>query len=197
MLERPAVTAEALDFALLSAVARGERDAVDKLYRLHGEAVMRFVYRRVEENFEDAQEITADTFISALSLAAGFNPNSTVLTWLCGIAKLRIVDFYRRRQRSKRIPAAMTQGLEEVLVGTASLEKVLDRLEAKRAVDALFETLREDEREAILLRYAEGFSLREAARMMNRSERGVDSLLTRAKQKARAAVDSWKPGGEL
>lgn len=193
---RNAPVVEDSERALLSAVARGDEAAVDRLYRLHGEAVMRFVYRRVEESFEDAQEITIDTFVSALNLASGFDPRSSVITWLCGIAKLRIVDFYRKKDRGKRIPASMIEGLDELQAGNASLEQTLDRIEARRVVDAMLEGLSEDEREAILLRYVEGLSVREASLLMKRSERGVESLLTRAKSKARGTMERWLPGGE-
>lgn len=181
---------------LLSAVARGEEAAADRLFRLHGEAVMRFVYRRVEENFEDAQEITTDTFVSALNLAGGFDPRSSVLTWLCGIAKVRIIDFYRKKDRSKRIPASMTQELGELQLANDSLNQILERIEARHVVDAMLADLSNDEREAILLRYVEGFSVREMALLLKRTERGVDSLLTRAKNRARGTMGQRLLGGE-
>lgn len=195
MPDRLGLAAEDQGHALLAAVALGDEAAVDKLFRLHGEAVMRFVYRRVEESFEDAQEVTLDTFVSALKLAGGFDPRSSVLTWLCGIAKLRIIDFYRKRDRGKRVPASMTVLLDEQATGTASLEHILDNVEASRVVDAMLNALTDDEREAILLRYADGLSVREASVLMNRSEKGVESLLTRAKAKARGSMAQLAVGG--
>lgn len=195
MQVRQGTVAEESEQMLLSAVARGDEAAVDQLFRMHGDAVLRFVYRRVEENLEDAQEITIDTFVSVLKLAGGFDPRSSVFTWLCGIAKVRIIDFYRKRDRGKRIPDAKIFELEQLNAGVASLDETLDRLEARRVVDAMLEGLNEDEREAILLRYVEGLSVQEAALLMKRSPKGVESLLTRAKAKARGTMEQWSQGG--
>jgi RNA polymerase sigma factor (sigma-70 family) len=90
----------------------------------------------------------------------------------------------------------MTVPLEEQVTGTASLEHILDHVEASRVVDAMLNDLTDDEREAILLRYADGLSVREASVLMNRSEKGVESLLTRAKTKARGTMEQWLAGGE-
>lgn len=74
------------------------------LYQTYADAVFRFVYRRVNERQKDAEEITLDGFLSAVSLAATHDGSCTVLTWLCGIANLRIADFCCWEQQAKHIP---------------------------------------------------------------------------------------------
>lgn len=187
--------AEDSERMLVSSVASGDETAVSELYRLHGEPIMRFIYRRVKEHLEDAEEITLDTFISAIKLANGYDGRSSVFTWLCGIAKLRIVDFYRKKDCSKRIPEAMTEELDELRAGTTSLDETLNRIEARRVVDTMLDQLTGDEREAILLHYVEQLSVREIAILMKRSEKGIESLLTRAKSKAKCTIGEWLKGG--
>ncbi len=155
---------------LIHSVAGGDVAAVDELYRCYCEPVMRFITRRVGEQLEDAEEITLDTFVSAINLAAGYDGSSSARTWLCGIAKLRIVDFYRKKNRSKRVPDAMTEALDE-LRGSAGFEEILNRVEARHVVDAMLANLTKDEREALLLHYVEQLSIKEAAILMKRSEK--------------------------
>jgi len=187
--------AEDTERMLISAVACGDAAAVDELYRLHSEQVMRFIFRRVQEHLEDAEEITLDTFVSAINLAGGYDGRSSAFTWLCSIAKLRIIDFYRKRDRIKRIPEEVTEELDSLRAGTASFGQALEHVEARFVVDTMLHGLGEDEREAILLRYAEQLSVREIAALLKRSEKGVEGLLTRAKSKAKAAMADWLPGG--
>jgi len=62
---------------------------------------------------------------------------------------------------------------------------VAQRLDAQRQVAALATALSGLEMEVLQLHFVEEFSLREIGRVVGRSERAVDSLLRRAKQKAR------------
>ncbi|MBA3725988.1 MAG: RNA polymerase sigma factor [Armatimonadetes bacterium] len=187
--------AENSELMLVRAVAHGDEKAVDELYRIYSEPVMRFIFRRVDEHLEDAEEITLDTFVSAINLANSYGGHSSIYTWLCGIAKLRLVDFYRKKDRSKRVPESMTQALSKLESGRASLDEVLNRVEAQHVVDTMLEQLNEDEREAILLRYVEQLSVREISILMNRSEKGIEGLLARAKGKAKYTMSEWLTGG--
>ena len=83
------------EISLVRRVARGEEAAMAELYQTYFEAVLRFVYRRLGESFEDAEEVTQDVFISAVSLAGTYQGLGPVFRWLCGIAQNRIVDMSR------------------------------------------------------------------------------------------------------
>src|SRR5437588_7562388 len=188
------IRVEDSEHTLLSRVARGEEIAVQKLYRDHGDAIIRFICRRVEDRLEDAEEITLDTFVSAIDLAHNFDARCSVRTWLCGIAKARIIDFYRRVHRAKRIPSSSICLLDESFSSTAEFEQVIDQIDAVSAVDAMLARLTDEEKEAILLRYGDQLSTRETAAMMGRTERAVESLLIRGKNKAKAKLGAWMQG---
>jgi RNA polymerase sigma-70 factor, ECF subfamily len=183
--------------ALVDRVAHGDEQAVRLLYETYADRVFRFVYRRVSECYEDAEEVTQDAFVTAASCAATFDGSCTVLTWLCGIAKVRIADHYRRQGRRKRVPPGQLARFEDDAPaaggdrGALSLENLPDRLDMDRLVVRLMASLRDDEREVLLLRYVEEFSIREMAVLMNRSEKAVESLLMRAKKKAARAALRW------
>ena len=69
--------------SLIERVAGGQASAVEDFLRLYGSAVFRFVYRRVGERHEDAEDLTQDTFLAAVSLADTFDGSCSVMTWLC------------------------------------------------------------------------------------------------------------------
>jgi RNA polymerase sigma-70 factor (ECF subfamily) len=180
------------ELALIRSMGSGDGDAAAEVYRRYSERIFRFVCRRVDEQTEDSEEITLDTFISAINLAGTYSGQSSVFTWLCGIAKLRIVDFHRRRVSTKRPPrqAAVTlDQLDEIKFHARfaqdSVEDVLDQIVASQVIGAALSRLTVDERESLLLRYVDRLSVREISVLMNRSEKAVESLLTRAKAKPR------------
>src|SRR5690348_13296344 len=90
--------------ALIKRVARGEQEAVEAFVRSYGDAVFRFVYRRSGEHYDEAQDLVQETFLAALSLAGTYDESSSITTWLCSLAKIKVADHLRRQGRQKRIP---------------------------------------------------------------------------------------------
>lgn len=179
------------DASLVRAVGRREAAAVEALYRTHADAIFRFVYRRLGNRYEDAEEVTQDTFLSALKLARGFRGDSSAFTWLCGIAKLRITDYYRRQARAKRVPPGLLSSLDgdEPIASlpdpSPSLDELVDQTSAAQVLDRMMSLLTDDEREVLLLRYEQQLPVREIGLLMRRTEKAVESLLTRAKRRLR------------
>lgn len=184
---------------LLRRVARGEPSAVEALLRQHGNAVFRFVYHRNGERREDAQDVTQETFLAAVGLASTYDGSCSVLTWLCSLAKIKVADHLRREGRLKRVPTAMlveldadgAAALSEFRQGEIMIDQALERLDAQAFIDGVSEHLSEDERESLLLHFVEGFSVAEMSKLLNRSPKGVESLLTRAKRNCREVAARW------
>jgi RNA polymerase sigma-70 factor (ECF subfamily) len=175
----------------LHQVARSDPEAISQFYRTYANAVFRFVYRRLAERYEDAEEITQDVFLIAVTSASTYDESCSILTWLCGIAKLRITDFYRRQSRQKRVPPENCVELDESISAISDDDDILGRMEATRLVDQVMSSLLDDEREVLLLRYVEEHSIREISHLMSRSEKAIESLLMRAKKKAIKSVGEW------
>src|SRR5258708_16639918 len=73
----------------------------ERFYNAHAAAIYRFIYYRTGMDRAVAAEITGDVFLAAWSQPpAGANESAAVLF---GIAKRKIVDFYRTQRRLKEI----------------------------------------------------------------------------------------------
>ncbi len=170
--------------------------SADEVYRLYSERVFRFIYWRVGEQTEDAEDLVLETFMTAISLAKSFDGRSSVFAWLCGIAKLRMIDHHRRKGRGKRNsggPPVSLDNLDDASLSSAMRdvtrpEELLDRINASQIMDAALKTLSADERESLLLLHVDGLSVREIATHMKRSEDAIDALTRRAKGKLRVAL---------
>ncbi len=177
---------------LIARVARGEDAATAELLRRFLDRVFRFVCPRVGYQEQDAEEVTQETFLSAVRLAPTFRAESAVFSWLCGIARKQVFYFHSNQRPERRGAPANTvswddeeiQLLQSVLATGPLEQEIVEQLAVRELVEGILLALPEAEREALLLRYVEDLPVREIARIIGRSEKAVESLLRRARQRA-------------
>lgn len=154
------------------------RQQFAQLYQHHVEQVYRFLFFRLG-NQQDAQDVTAQTFLSAWESFASFRGQSSVATWLFVIARRRLVDYFRSRGFTEQ---QRTQPLESVVELpdriNPPLVQVMQRLQVEQVVQALGQ-LSDERAEALSLRLFAGLSAREIAQVMNKSEAAVKMLVHR------------------
>jgi RNA polymerase sigma-70 factor (ECF subfamily) len=63
----------------------------------HGDALFRFALLRVRDA-DLAADLVQETFLSALKGLDGFHGRSSIRTWMTGILKHKIIDYYRRNR---------------------------------------------------------------------------------------------------
>lgn len=148
-------------------------------------SVYRYLYPRCGGDVALAEDITQQTFITAMDRRATYEGRSSASTWLLTIARHKLADHYRRIQREDRrhlrlvvreIPAAQS--------GTPLASSVEDR---ERILAALRQ-LAPLQRAVVVLCYVDGLSVREAARELERSESATESLLGRARDRLRTIL---------
>src|SRR5262245_49670127 len=49
-----------------------------------------------------AEALSQQTFVAAIDLRARFDGRSDIVTWLCGIARHKLADHFRRAERDER-----------------------------------------------------------------------------------------------
>src|SRR5712692_7859296 len=64
----------------------------------HGDILYRYALERVRKP-DIAQDLVQETFLAAVRTIDRFRGGSTVRSWLCGILKHKICDYYRKRGR--------------------------------------------------------------------------------------------------
>jgi len=75
-------------------VDKQEHDAVEWL-NLYGDALYRFAMFRVQDSFA-AEDMVQETLLAACGSYKNFSGTSSVKTWLTGILKHKILDYYRK-----------------------------------------------------------------------------------------------------
>lgn len=150
-----------------------------ELYERNFHAVYAYVARRVQ-NRSEAQDLTAHVFQQALANIGKFKwRGAPFVAWLYRIAANAIADHARKQSREPADIESTTK-----LAVDPDLEQVERRARLFRAVD----TLPEDQRKVILLRFGEEKSIREIAVCLNRSEGAVKQLQFRGLENLRARL---------
>lgn len=141
--------------------------------------LIKFVEKRVD-NFFDVEEIVQDTLISAMDSLPTFKGKSSQFTWLCGIARHEIGDFYRRK-KIKQIVFSKLPFLEKLVSEALGPELAFQELETKTRILKTFKNISEGYTRILRLKYIEGLSMKQISHKLNLTVKAVESRLTRAR----------------
>jgi RNA polymerase sigma-70 factor (ECF subfamily) len=169
--------------ALLEAAARGRVDAVRELLDTAGPVVYGFVHARVGSD-DVAQDLTQEVFLEAVRSAASFRGDAALTTWLCTIARRRLARHYEAERRR----AVVTSGLfvvgDEVAADEgADVDRRDEVARAMRVLPVL-------QRQVLILKYLDERSVAEIAAELKRTPVQVQSLLQRARDGLRRAIEA-------
>ncbi len=156
---------EATDAELLSAHVAGDPEAFGELVRRHRDRLWSVALRTTGDP-EEASDALQDAFISAFRRADQFRGDSAVTTWLHRIVVNASLD--RLRRRAVRAAQPLPDD-DERLPGAAVADPrdAIASRETQLVVTAALAELPPDQREAVLLVDVEGWSVEEAARMLD------------------------------
>ncbi len=166
------------DAALVEAAKAGSAPAFSRLVGMHQQAVRGFL-RRACGNWADADDLAQETFMSAFENIGRFAGQSSFRSWLCGIAYNKCLSAARSRGRSAARDLAYLQGQEETITPSGD-----DRMDLARAM----KTLPLEQRAAVALCLAQGFSHSEASEALGLPLGTVKSHVLRGKAKLMEAL---------
>jgi len=154
-----------------------------------------FITQKVS-NSEEAEEILQETLVSASECLELYSGKSSFFTWLCGIAKHEISDFYRKK-KIKTILFSRLPWLESLATEALGPEQILLRKEAIKKVKKSLKSLSEGYQQVLRLKYYQGLSVKEIAQQLNETVKAIESRLTRARKAFAQAFAADYPQGKL
>jgi RNA polymerase sigma-70 factor, ECF subfamily len=162
-----------------------DRAAFAELYRRYLPRVYRYALVQMGGDTQQAQDVTAQTFLVALERLATYRHTGTFIAWLLSIARHKAADLHRAgRARASLEEAAAVASPEP------SPERIVAaRLELAQVVRAL-RTLAPERAEALTLRLFAELTTVEIAGVMGKSEASVKMLVHRAISDLRERLDS-------
>jgi RNA polymerase sigma-70 factor (ECF subfamily) len=158
-------------------------DGFGEIYREHVAAVYRYFHARTG-SVADAQDLTAETFFAALD---GFpryrSGKGTPIAWLMGIARHKLVDYFRRSSRSVPLEVIETEPGDQLLPEAEAGQA----LQLERVAEALHR-INPARAEALTLHLYVGLCLDETAKALNKSPQAVKKLVQRGLADLRRAL---------
>ncbi|MEO8705196.1 MAG: RNA polymerase sigma factor [Kofleriaceae bacterium] len=181
--------AELSDRALVSAVAEGDQVALGALFdRFHSD-VYRFVAHLVRRDASSAEDLAQMTFLEAHRSAPRFRGDSTVKTWLFGIATNVVRTHFRKEHRSNAAKA----NLEAMpAVQPPAPNEALSLEQQRRLLTAAVDSLSPGLREVYVLCVIEEVPGKEAAQILGIREASVYRRLSDARTALRAAIEEMQ-----
>jgi RNA polymerase sigma-70 factor (ECF subfamily) len=172
------------DFILL--LKRRDERAFDRLVRKYQNMVFSLALRFLG-NFQEAEDITQEIFITVFKQIETFRGESSMSTWLYRIAvnhcKNRIKYLARRPVARERESMERSDSKAEGLFASkpAKPDEILEARETERFIMEALSDLDEDHKTILLLRELENLSYVEIADIMKLEEGTVKSKLHRAR----------------
>lgn len=96
---------------------------IEEIYKMYSRKVFLFLLSKTN-NEDIAEELTQETFFQAVQCIDKFKGNSSILTWLCGIAKNVWLKDLRKRQKIRLISNLTFAEIGEIIGKTENWTRV-------------------------------------------------------------------------
>jgi RNA polymerase sigma-70 factor, ECF subfamily len=187
------------DVQLMMRVREGDDSAFTKLVQKYQDRLTG-VFANMFHDPVLAEDLAQEVFLRIYRARQGYEPTAKFSTWVFQIASNLASNSRRSKGRKKEVqfqPRATdsqpVKAGEQLVPEKSALmpTRQLDRSELQERVQAAMETLSERQRMAILLHKFEGMSYADIGEAMEMSPQAVKSLLSRARENLRIALEQY------
>lgn len=171
--------------AVLTAAGSLDQEALVAIFDEYAPAIYKYLLRLGVES-QEADQIVGDVFARLLEkVTEGKGPSKNLRSYLFQIAYHLVVDHARDRQRIAPLEVADTTIRQEAKPVQAQAEErmLLDELSV-----AMERELTEEQRNVLVLRFQEDFSLKETAEIIGKNINAVKALQNRGINRLRQAL---------
>jgi len=159
---------------LVESASSFDKEAFERVYQEYVALIFRFFFLRLR-NQALAEDLCQAVFLKAWEKIHLLREREKILAWLFKIAHHLLVDYFRQK---KEVSVADFSYLEKE--GSLSLEDDLDLRNLLKDVWEVLDSLSEEQRQVIILRFFEGLTLPEIEEIMGKSNTAIRSLQYRA-----------------
>ncbi|CAM3495779.1 RNA polymerase subunit sigma [Rouxiella silvae] len=171
---------------LMQAIAAGDRQAFEHLYRLTSPRLFAVALRMLRRHAW-AEEVLHDSYITAWNRASSYNPTlSSPMTWLTHIVRNRAIDWMRGSDNQWQ---ELEEGVEDSL--NEEVDQPLNRLQHDSDAKKLAECLGHlpvEQRQSLVLAYYQGLSHGEVSDHLQQPLGTIKSWIRRALEHLKTCV---------
>jgi RNA polymerase sigma-70 factor, ECF subfamily len=175
MEQRAVMVEQIVNGRVIEACQQGDRDAFRVLFETYKDKVYSIAVYSVGGDRSIADDVTQQIFLKLFTAIKQFRGDSEFTTWLYRLVVNACMD--ERRRSMRLLPIGETVTMKTAIPNTQ--DKQFARAEIAEAVQLAISKLKPKFRVPILLKYVEGMSYEEIARVMGCSKGTVASRLNR------------------
>jgi len=158
---------------------------MEEFYKKYYFGLRKFVSQKIDDEGV-VDEVVNDVMLAGINSMSNFNRKCSEFSWLCSIAKHKIIDYYRKK-KIKTILFSVSPIFEEIADKALTPERDVLKNELKEEIKKTFNEIKKGYKNLLRLKYVEGRKINEIAKKTNLSEKAVESRLFRAKKQFREA----------
>ena len=136
---------------------------------------------------QTAEELAEDTFVLLGTKKPKYKEKSSFKTWLYAIGRNIAIDHIRKYSRKSCISIEDTP---EMIDDETAVEEAYIKKEQQIIIHKAMRKLQPRYQQVLWLIYFEGFSNKEAAKIMKKSLRSLESMLYRARKSLRSQLET-------
>jgi RNA polymerase sigma-70 factor (ECF subfamily) len=164
------ITQSTDELALVRA-AQTDAQAFGVLYDRYVQRVYRYCHYRTSST-ADAEDLTAQIFLAALESLPRYRQDGHFAGWLFSIARNKMMDYHRH------VPHVPLDEFSLPPIYT-DMASVVEKSQRREHLSRLIQSLAEDERELIHLRYVAELPFAEIAKALHKNEDAVKKMIYR------------------
>jgi RNA polymerase sigma-70 factor, ECF subfamily len=187
-VDRPNAQPDELQW--ITQIAQGEQLALGWLYDRYARTIYAMAYKSLG-SVEECEELVIDVFAQVWRIADRYDvTRARVDTWLFMIARSRVLDRLRRRQRQTKVTDAVI-ALDPPIDLAPGPGEAVEIGERRTLVRSALAQLPPEQQRVLELAYYQGLSHREIAEQTGLALGTVKTRIRLGLEKLRSALQSW------
>ena len=164
----------------------GDVKGLDEIIIEYSDGLMLYL-TSIVGNAQTAEELTEDTFVLLGIKKPKFKNKSSFKTWLYAIGRNIAIDYLRKYSKKSCISI---EDAPEMIDYEITVEESFIEKENQIVLHKAMRKLPTKYQQVLWLIYFEGFSNKEAAKIMKKSLRSLESILYRARKSLRSQLET-------
>jgi RNA polymerase sigma-70 factor, ECF subfamily len=170
---------------LLAKIANDDEQAMREFFELHSSTVYHYIFGRCNDKTV-AGDILNTVMMEVWNHAERFEGRSKVSTWLIGIARFKLIDFYRSEKRHQH--SELDETIEDPLIAS---EQMIEAAQHSKGVKSCIDKLGENQREIVQLTFYSELAYQEIAEIIECPVGTVKSRMHHAKDALKRCLQSF------
>ena len=159
----------------------------NKYYEEHMPQVYGYVYMRTDRNKSLAEDIVSEIFLKAIENFEQYTKEKgTFKSWIFQITKNYLIDYFRS---NKNKASSSIDDLANELRDPSNTKQAAQGEIEKEIIKEAIETLPDNKKELILLRYFSGYAYEEIAEITKDNENNIRVIIHRTLQELKRKLE--------